>query len=141
MRKIVFMSALAPLLAACATAQVDDCQGWAKTATVKYGDGGITVTPKKTVKQNKPFVIKLSPGSNDWKDEKVIVKGESRHPSACPNENWLDSEDPYNTRKKFKYCAPLIPDNTICEYKYSVRVVDEDNDTLLLVDPRVDVTH
>ena len=108
MKKIIYICALAPLLGACASAQVDNCNGWAKTATVDYGDGGISVTPKKTVKKQKPFVIKLSPDSDDWKDKKVIVKANTKDPSICPNESWLNGDDSYNKRNKFKYCAPLV---------------------------------
>lgn len=141
MKKITCIIALAPLLGACETIQIDTCRGWAKTATVDYGDSGITVTPKRTVKQEKPFVIKLNPGSNDWKDKKVIVEGKSRDPSSCEDESWLDAEDNYNTRKKFKYCTPSVPADTTCEYEYSVKVVDAEDNTVLFVDPRVDVTY
>ena len=140
MKKIIYICALAPLLGACASAQVDNCNGWAKTATVDYGDGGISVTKKKTVKKQKPFVIKLSPDSDDWKDKKVIVKANTKDPSICPNESWLNGDDSYNKRNKFKYCAPLVPEDTTCVYKYSVEVVDADGNTLLFVDPRVHVT-
>ena len=141
MKRIILLGALVPLLGACETIDIDGCRGWAKTATVNYGDSGITVTPRKNVKQQKPFVINLKPKpKNDWKDKNVIVKGTSRDPSTCPNESWLDTQDTYDVRKKFKYCTPAVPVDTDCEYKYSVEVKDGST-RLLFVDPRIEVEY
>ena len=145
MKKISLICVVPLLLGGCATTILDDCNGFAKTVTITYGDSGIDYTPKKKVKQQKPFVIKLNPKpKKDWKDKNVIITGKSRKPSSCPNESWLDTQDTYEVRKKFKYCAPAlpeaVPEDEVCEYKYSVEVKDG-GARLLFADPRVDVEH
>lgn len=140
MKRILLIFALSPLLAACASNGLnpdEECRGFAKTVTLTYGDGGIAVSKaKKKVKQNKPFVIKLDP-SNGFKDHVVIIDGVSVTPGGAGvlHPDWLDTQDSYNTRKKFRYCAPPIPDRTAQIYKFDVEVVGLGD-----LDPRVEVT-
>lgn len=139
MTRIILVSALSSLMVACAPGLVvpEGCNGRPKSVTVKYGDGGIIVVPRKQVKQNSVFVIKLKPTSNDYKDNVVKIDGKSVTPGGVGVEppDWLDTSDAYNTRKKFVYCTPELPNETHQDYAYSVEVVD-----LGMIDPRVEVT-
>lgn len=139
MKKIFLIAALPFVLGACVTTKLDGCEGhgWPKSVTVKYGDGGITVVPKKKVKRRSVFVIRLKPTSNDYKDNVVTINGKSVDPGGIgvPGPGWLDASDDYDTRKDFVYCTPDLPNDTEQRYKYSVKV-----DGLGEIDPRVDVT-
>ncbi len=145
MIKIFLILGVALLSASCVTPGLDlnGCEGLGlpKSITVKYGDGGITITPRKNVKQKSVFVVKLKPTSKDYKDKVVTIVGKSVNPGGegVKPPSWLDTSDSYNTRKKFVYCTPGLPvdDDTTQEYTYSVEV----GPGLLYVDPRIDVTH
>ncbi|MGB5576109.1 MAG: hypothetical protein WBM88_01730 [Woeseiaceae bacterium] len=106
---------------------------------MSYGEGGITVTPKKNVKRKSRFFIMLKPKSNDYKDKVVTIVGKSVDPGGAGVKppSWLNTSDSYNTRKKFVYCTPNLPNKETQEYSYSVEV----GDGLLFVDPRVNVTY
>ncbi|MDH3276464.1 MAG: hypothetical protein OEM99_18190 [Gammaproteobacteria bacterium] len=142
MKKVFLGLGLALLSASCATpeAMSDGCEGlgWSKTVTVEYGDGGITITPKKNVKRKSLFIIKLKPKSDDYKDKVVTIVGKAVTPGGAgvAGPGWLNTSDSYNTRKKFIYCTPDLTSETAQEYTYSVEV----GDGLLFVDPRVNVT-
>ena len=142
MKRILFVSALSLLSVACAPGITvpDECAqlGGPKSVTVKYGDGGITVVPKKNVKRKSVFIIKLKPTSNDYKDNVVTIDGKSVTPGGegVEHPDWLDTSDAYNTRKKFVYCAPDLPNETPQDYAYSVAVED-----LGMIDPRVKVEY
>ena len=142
MKKIFLVLGLASLTASCVTPgpDLDGCEklGGPKTVTVSYGEGGITVTPRKNVKEKSLFIIKLKPTSNDYKDKIVTIVGKSVTPGgagAAPP-SWLNTSDSYNTRKRFVYCSPGLSSDTAQEYTYSVDV----GPGLLFVDPRVNVT-
>jgi hypothetical protein len=140
MKRIFLVSALSLLTVACAPAITvpDGCDehGGPKSVTVKYGAEGITVVPKKNVKRRSVFIIALKPASNDYKDNKVTIHGVSVTPGGAgvADPNWLDTSDAYDTRKKFIYCAPDVPDGTTQDYKYDVVV-----EGLGRIDPRVTV--
>lgn len=140
MNKKLFISALSLLSVACAPEITvpDGCAelGGPKSVTVKYGAEGIEVEPRKNVKKKSVFIIKLKPTSNEYKDKVVTIDGKSVIPGGAgvANPDWLDTSDTYNTRKKFIYCTPDVPDKTDQDYKYSVEVED-----LGLIDPRVKV--
>jgi len=140
MKRILFISALSLLSVACdpAITVPDGCAelGGPKSVTVKYGVDGIEVEEQKNVKRKSVFIIKLKPTSNDYKDNKVTIIGESVTPGGAGviGPNWLDTSDAYDTRKKFIYCTPELTDKTDQNYKYSVEV-----DDLETIDPRVTV--
>lgn len=144
MKRVFLISVLSLLMGACVTTEdVANCEnlGGAKSVTVTYGDGGITVVPHKTVKRRSVFIIKLKPTSNSYKDRVVTIDGKSVSPggNGVADPNWLDTSDNYNTRKKFAYCTPDTPDDETTRdqvYTYSVDV-----EGLGLIDPRVEVTH
>lgn len=139
MKKIFLMAALPLLLGACATVDLAGCDklGGPKSVTIKYGDEGITVVPSKKVQRRSLFIIKLKPTSDDYKDDKVIIDGITVAPGGAgvAGPDWLDTDDDYDTRKKFVYCSPDLPNDTEQRYKYSVKV-----EGLGEIDPRVDVT-
>ncbi|MGB5332794.1 MAG: hypothetical protein WBM80_13030 [Woeseiaceae bacterium] len=105
---------------------------------MEYGDGGITITPKKNVQRKSLVIIKLKPTSKEYWDEVVTIVGKSVDPGGAgvTPPSWLDTSDSYNTRKKFIYCTPDLTSKTAQEYTYSVEV----GAGLLYVDPRVNVT-
>ena len=139
MNKIFPVVGLALLSASCVTPELDGCEGLglSKSATVEYGDGGITITPKVNVKQKSVFVIKLKPKSKDYWDKVVTIVGKSVTPGGAGVEapTWLNMSASYNTKKKFVYCTPGLPSEAPQEYTYSVDV----GAGLLFVDPRVNV--
>ena len=141
MKKTFLLLGTALLTSACVSPGTvpDGCEqlGGPKFATVEYGDKGILVTPKITVKQKSVVSIKLKPTSKDWWDKVVTITGKSVSPGGVGVEppSWLNTSDSYNTRKKFVYCSPGVPDEATQEYTYSVDV----GGGLLFVDPRVDV--
>ena len=141
MKKVFLLLGLAILVSSCVTPGdvPDGCEqlGGPKFATVKYGDEGILVTPKIIVKQKSVVSIKLKPTSKDWEDKVVKIVGKSVTPGGVGVEppSWLDTSDPYDTRKKFVYCTPGLPNETTQEYTYSVDV----GGGLLFVDPRINV--
>jgi hypothetical protein len=140
MKRILFVSALSLLSVACAPAITvpDGCaeHGGRKSVTVKYGAGGITVEPMKHIQRKSVFIVQLKPASNDYKDNVVTIDGESVTPGGAgvASEDWLDTSDAYNTRKKFIYCTPELTDKTDQDYKYSIVVY-----VLGKFDPRVTV--
>ena len=142
MKRILFVSALSLLSVACAPGITvpDGCaeRGGPKSVTVKYGAGGITVVPRKNVKRTSVFIIKLKPTSNDYKDNIVTIDGKSVSPGGAgvAHPDWLDTSDAYNTRKKFVYCTPDLPNETSQDYTYSVAV-----DGVGMIDPRVKVEY
>ena len=139
MRRIFLISALPLLLGACASTELDGCEGlgWPKAVTVAYGEDGITVTPKRKVRRKSSFAIRLKPRSKEFKDKVVTIQGDSVEPGGdgVPNPSWLNTSDDYNTRKSFRYCTPELPGDKDQEYKYTVKV-----EGLGEIDPRVDVT-
>ena len=142
MNKVFPGLVLALLSTSCATTTGDpnECEGlgWSKTVTVAYGEGGITITPKKNVRRKSRFYIQLKPKSKEYRDEVVTIVGTSVDPGGAGVKppSWLNTSDSYNTRKKFVYCTPDLTNETAQEYKYSVEV----GDGLLFVDPRINVT-
>lgn len=138
MKRIILLSGLSLLSAACQTIEVDDCDqlGGPKSVTIEYGDSGITVDTKQ-VKRKSAFIIRLKPKSDEYKDNVVTIDGKSVTPGGAgvPSPDWLDTSDDYDTRKKFTYCTPDVPENTTQDYKYSVEV-----EGLGMIDPRVEVT-
>ena len=143
MRNVFPGLVLALLSASCATpeAMPDECEGlgWSKTVTVEYGESGITITPKKNVRRKSRFYIQLKPKSKEYRDEVVTIVGKSVDPGGAGVKppSWLNTSDSYNTRKKFVYCTPDLPNESAQEYKYSVEV----GAGLLYVDPRINVTY
>lgn len=109
--------------------------GRAKSVTLDYGEEGIQALTKK-VKRNSMFTIKLDPNSDAYKDKKVTITGKGVSPGGAgvPAPSWLDTSDDYNTRKKFIYCTPDVPNDQSYFFSVKVEGVGE-------VDPRVDVTH
>jgi hypothetical protein len=140
MKRILFVSALSLLSVACAPAITvpDGCaeHGGPKSVTVTYGAEGITVEPRKNVKRRSVFIVKLKPTSKEYEDNVVTIDGESVTPGGAgvANPDWLDTSDAYDTRKKFIYCTPNVPDETNQDYKYSIEVEE-----LGKIDPRVTV--
>lgn len=142
MKNVFLVLGFALLSASCATPGMDPdgCEGLGgpKSVTVRYGDGGITITPRKNVKQRSVFIIKLKPTSKDYKDKVVTIVGKTVEPGGAgvAPPSWLNTSDSYNTRKTFRYCSPALSSETPQEYTYSVDV----GTGLLYVDPRVRVT-
>ena len=143
MKNVFLGLGLALLSTSCATTagDPDECEGlgWSKTVTVEYGEGGITITPKKNVRRKSRFIIRLKPKSKDYRDKVVTIVGKSVKPGGAGVKppSWLNTSDSYNTRKNFVYCTPDLSNETDQEYKYSVDV----GPGLLFVDPRVNVTY
>jgi hypothetical protein len=142
MKRVLLVSALSLLSVACVPAVTvpDGCSelGGPKSVTIKYGASGITVVPQQNVKRRSVFIIKLKPTSNDYKDNVVTIDGKSVTPGGAgvADPDWLDTDDPYNTRKKFVYCTPDLTDKTSQDYTYSVEV-----EGVGLIDPRLEVDY
>ena len=87
MKNLFLGLGLALLSASCATpgAMPDGCEGLgrSKSITVEYGDGGITITPRKNVKRKSRFIIKLKPKSDDYKDKVVTIVGKAVKSGRC----------------------------------------------------------
>ena len=140
MKRVLFVSAISLLAVGCAPGITvpDGCAqlGGPKSVTISYGDSGITVVPRRNVKQRSVFIIKLDPDTKADRDKVVTIDGKAVTPGGAgvKDPDWLDTSDSYNTRKKFVYCSPNVPEKTDQDYTYSVEV-----DSIGLIDPRVKV--
>lgn len=128
-------------MSACATpadllAKCPDHKG-RYTVTLSYGEGGISIDPKKKVKRKSIFVIRLDPDKG-FEETKVTTKGVSVTPTTPtpPDKKWLDEDGNWKDDKRLIYCVPVTPEGIVYSYKYSIDV-----DGLAFLDPRVDVTY
>ena len=138
------MAPVALTLAGCANIGdiEDECPGHGgrKSATLEYGDGYMTISPKRNVKQKSVLYIKLK-ASKDFRDKEVKTVGESIDPDdgTGPSKTWLDKTGSYADGKRIVYCVPpfdaSVPREKSYVYKYSVHV-----DGVGMIDPRIGVT-
>jgi hypothetical protein len=140
MKRIFLTTSLAFLVSACATPadlleKCPDHKG-RYTVTLSYGEGGITVLPKKKVKRKSIFVIKLD-ADKKFEDAKVETKGIEVSPTTPtpPDKSWLDNDGTQKADKRLIYCVPNTPAGVIYTYEYAIDV-----DGLGYLDPRVEVT-
>ncbi|MBT8088780.1 MAG: hypothetical protein KJO01_01095 [Gammaproteobacteria bacterium] len=140
MKRILLTASLAFLVSACATPpdlreKCPDNKG-RYTVTLSYGEGGITIAPKKKVKRKSILVIKLD-ADKKFEEAKVTTKGVSVTPTTPtpPDKSWLDDDGTEKADKRLIYCVPSTPAGVIYTYKYSV-----DIDGLGYLDPRIEVT-
>ncbi|NNC57510.1 MAG: lipoprotein, partial [Woeseiaceae bacterium] len=94
MKRIFLTASLAFLLSACATPadlleKCPDNKG-RYTVTLSYGEGGITIQPKKKVKRKSILVIRLD-ADKEFEGAKVETKGIKVSPTepTPPDKSWL----------------------------------------------------